>query len=113
MLNFQKEAIPEAEKLFQTFDPENEENTELFKNIDISERFAGGILASSRYHKLVDESLGKGATFPGMDPKVRKLILESAKHYTNATQEKVLKISQYASLQWTRTRHLSREASNP
>ena len=36
MLNFQKEAIPEAEKLFQTFDPENEENTELFKNIDIS-----------------------------------------------------------------------------
>ena len=56
MLNFQKEAIPEVDKLFQTFDPENEENIELFKNIDISERFSGAILASSRYHKLVDKS---------------------------------------------------------
>ena len=46
MLKFQKGIIPGAEELFQAFDPKDKENAELLKNIDISERFAGSILAS-------------------------------------------------------------------
>ena len=45
MLKFQEGKIPEANELFQTFDSENKENIELFKDIVISERFSRAILA--------------------------------------------------------------------
>ena len=59
---------------------------------------------------LLDTNIAELSNFcSGNHPNTKDRI----KHYTNATQQKVLKISQDASLQWTRTRHMNRESTNP
>ena len=112
MIKFQIGVIPGVDELFQTHHSETEEDVEIFRDIDISERFAGTILASSRYHRLIKEILGTGATLPQKTLKVKDLVMNSLKHYTKATQIKAFRISQDASMQWTRTRHKDRDSTN-